>query len=104
MPSGSTAIALAARILHGPALVLLALIRVYQRLARPLLPASCRFHPTCSDYAADAVRRHGAARGSLLAIFRVARCHPFHAGGVDPVPKSFTLRSMTRCTHEEATP
>ncbi len=104
MPSGSTPAVLAARLLHAPALLLMALIRVYQRLVRPLLPRSCRFHPTCSDYAAEAIRRHGAARGSFLAASRVARCHPFNEGGVDPVPERFTLRAAIRCSHEEATP
>ncbi|MFH1530935.1 MAG: membrane protein insertion efficiency factor YidD [Pseudomonadota bacterium] len=104
MPSVSTPAALAARLLRAPALVLLALVRLYQRLVRPLLPPSCRFHPTCSDYASEAIRRYGAARGSLLAAARVARCHPFNPGGVDPVPERFTLRAATRGTPEEATP
>ncbi len=104
MPSGSTPAALVTRLLRAPALLLLALVHLYQRLVRPLLPPSCRFHPSCSDYAAEAVRRHGAARGSVLAAVRICRCHPFNPGGVDPVPERFTLRAATRCTHEEATP
>jgi len=67
-------------------LVLLALLRGYQYLIRPLLGANCRFYPSCSDYAREAVERHGAARGSLLALKRVLRCHPYHPGGYDPVP------------------
>jgi len=104
MPSRSIPAVLADRLLRAPALLLLALVQLYQRLVRPLLPPSCRFHPTCSDYAAEAVRRHGAARGSVLTVARVARCHPFNSGGIDPVPERFTLRAATRCTHEEATP
>jgi uncharacterized protein len=69
----------------GRALVLL--VRAYQRLVSPLLPPACRFYPSCSAYAAEAVRRHGALRGSLLAVRRLARCHPFHPGGLDPVPE-----------------
>lgn len=65
---------------------LVALVRAYQLLVSPLLPPSCRFHPSCSAYAAEALRRHGAARGSWLAAKRLARCHPFCEGGIDPVP------------------
>jgi hypothetical protein len=66
--------------------LLLLPIRFYQRFVGPGLPAACRFHPSCSRYAAEAIERHGAARGSWLAARRLARCHPFHPGGVDPVP------------------
>ena len=66
--------------------ILVTLIRVYQYLFRPLLGASCRFTPTCSDYAREAIERHGAGKGTLLAIRRVLRCHPYHCGGYDPVP------------------
>ncbi len=66
--------------------VLLLLLGAYRRLVSPLLPPACRFHPTCSVYAAEAVRRHGALRGSLLALKRLARCHPLCEGGIDPVP------------------
>jgi putative membrane protein insertion efficiency factor len=61
-------------------------IRGYQRAISPLLPASCRFAPTCSEYAAQAVAEHGVVRGAGLAMFRLLRCHPFHAGGYDPPP------------------
>ncbi len=67
-------------------MILTALIRGYQRVISPLLPPSCRFHPSCSQYALEAVTRHGALRGSWLAARRLVRCHPFHPGGYDPVP------------------
>jgi len=62
-------------------------IRLYQLLISPMLPASCRFYPSCSHYALEAVREHGAWRGSLFAAARLARCHPWHPGGVDFVPQ-----------------
>ena len=68
----------------GRALILV--IRAYQRFVSPGLPAACRFHPSCSAYAATAIERHGPLRGSWLAARRLARCHPFHPGGIDPVP------------------
>ncbi|HEX3275358.1 MAG TPA: membrane protein insertion efficiency factor YidD [Gemmatimonadales bacterium] len=66
--------------------MLAGLIRGYQRLISPILPPSCRFHPSCSQYALEAVTRYGALKGSWLATRRLARCHPFHPGGFDPVP------------------
>ena len=66
--------------------VLLALIRGYQYLLRPMLGANCRFAPSCSDYAREAIAKHGALRGTMLAARRVSRCHPYHSGGYDPVP------------------
>ena len=68
-----------------PARALLRLIRAYQRLASGR-PSSCRYWPSCSAYAAEAIEIHGAGRGSLLAAGRLARCHPFGGHGVDPVP------------------
>ena len=71
----------------GPvARVVLALVGGYRRWVSPLLGPRCRFAPSCSAYAAEAVAVHGAARGSWLAARRIARCHPFHPGGHDPVP------------------
>jgi uncharacterized protein len=66
--------------------VLLAAVRGYQYALRPMLGANCRFFPSCSDYAREAIERHGALRGSWLAARRVCRCHPYHPGGYDPVP------------------
>lgn len=66
--------------------VLIALLRFYRYAISPLLGRNCRFHPTCSEYAIEAVQRHGALRGGWLALKRVGRCHPFHPGGYDPVP------------------
>ncbi len=66
--------------------VLLLALRGYQYAIRPMLGANCRFFPSCSDYAREAVERHGAARGTWLAARRLARCHPYHPGGYDPVP------------------
>ena len=65
---------------------LLAVIRFYSRAISPALPPRCRFHPTCSAYAAEAIARHGAARGSWLALRRLVKCAPWHPGGADPVP------------------
>jgi len=61
-------------------------IHLYKRVVSPLLPRRCRFHPTCSDYAAEAVLKHGLLRGGLLALGRLLRCGPWHPGGYDPVP------------------
>ena len=67
-------------------MLLLALIRVYQYLFRPLLGNNCRFYPSCSDYAREAIERHGTLSGGWLAVRRILRCHPYHPGGFDPVP------------------
>ena len=61
-------------------------ILFYRRVLSPLKGPTCRYYPTCSEYALEAVRRHGPGKGAYLAIRRVLRCHPFHAGGYDPVP------------------
>ena len=74
------------RLGRAPGLALQAMIRVYQIGVRPVLPPACRFHPSCSDYAAEALERHGAFVGGWLAVRRLARCHPWGGGGVDPVP------------------
>lgn len=61
-------------------------IRLYKRWLSPLLPPACRFHPTCSVYALEALQKHGALRGVRLILWRLLRCQPFHPGGFDPVP------------------
>ncbi len=66
--------------------LLVLLIRGYQVTLSPLLPSACRYQPTCSRYALEAVERHGALKGVWLGAKRIARCHPFHPGGYDPVP------------------
>ncbi len=70
---------IARRTVQGP-------IRFYRKFISPLTPPSCRFVPTCSAYALEAIEVHGAAKGSWLAAKRIAKCHPLHAGGYDPVP------------------
>ena len=64
-----------------------AAVRTYKLLVSPLLPPACRFLPTCSEYASEAVERHGACRGGILALRRLARCHPWGGSGYDPVPE-----------------
>ena len=66
--------------------VLIFFVRMYQVGLSPLLPASCRYYPSCSAYAVTALEKYGAVRGAWLAVRRIARCHPFHPGGYDPVP------------------
>ncbi|MGD8430532.1 MAG: membrane protein insertion efficiency factor YidD [Ectothiorhodospiraceae bacterium] len=67
--------------------VLKALIRIYQWLISPLIGPRCRFFPSCSEYAVEAIHRHGAGYGLYLSLRRLLRCHPWHPGGVDPVPE-----------------
>lgn len=91
-------VSLLASVLRLPARSLLALVWVYQKTLSPALPAvfgpacACRFHPTCSHYAAEAVRTHGALRGAWLAARRLLRCTPLHPGGLDPVPAARPAR------------
>ncbi|MDZ7364057.1 MAG: membrane protein insertion efficiency factor YidD [candidate division KSB1 bacterium] len=66
--------------------ILILAIRIYQKFISPLLPPSCRFYPSCSEYACQALEKFGAMKGSWLAAKRLMRCHPYHAGGFDPVP------------------
>ena len=65
--------------------LILAILRFYKRVVSPLLPSACRYYPTCSDYTRQAVEKYGPARGLWMGAKRLARCHPFHSGGLDPV-------------------
>jgi len=66
--------------------LLLILIKFYQYFISPLIGQNCRYYPTCSEYAVKALEKHGSFKGTILAVKRILRCHPFHAGGFDPVP------------------
>lgn len=79
-----------------PALALRALIKVYQLFVAPLLGPRCRFAPSCSAYAAEAIASHGALLGSWLAVRRIARCHPWSDGGYDPVPATLNLTPVAK--------
>lgn len=72
--------------------IVLLLIGGYQTLLSPVLPPACRYWPSCSRYAAEAIERYGVWAGGWLALKRLARCHPFHPGGIDPVPDVATRR------------
>jgi uncharacterized protein len=72
--------------MRGPSGAAIGLLSFYKRFLSPLLPRACRFEPTCSVYAREAIERYGLARGAALSLKRLSRCHPFHRGGVDPVP------------------
>lgn len=78
--------------------LLIGMIQVYRRLISPLFPPSCRFHPTCSAYAIEAISTWGTAKGSWLAVKRICRCNPFHPGGYDPVP---TVATPSTSVHSE---
>ena len=69
-----------------PSRIAIVLLDAYKRFLSPLLPRACRFEPTCSVYAREAISRYGLGRGGVLAVRRLFRCHPFHPGGMDPVP------------------
>lgn len=75
------------------------IIRAYQKFISPIKKPCCRYYPTCSQYAYEAVKKHGAVKGSILAVWRILRCNPYSGGGVDYVPDKFhlyTLKSETR--------
>ncbi len=83
-PSGARRIA--GWLARGGAWLLIFLVRGYQVVLSPLFPPACRYYPSCSQYAIEALEKHGALRGGWLAARRIARCHPFRPGGYDPVP------------------
>lgn len=72
--------------------ILISLIKGYHKYISPILPGACRFYPTCSMYAVEAIERFGIIRGTALATYRILRCNPFCKGGYDPVPKEFTFK------------
>ncbi|NQZ70968.1 MAG: membrane protein insertion efficiency factor YidD [Lentisphaeria bacterium] len=78
-------------ILKLPSKILLLLVRFYQLCLSPFIPSCCRFTPTCSAYAADALKLHGAIKGCILSMYRIGRCQPLCKGGHDPVPEKFVL-------------
>lgn len=82
-----------------PRVVLLALVRFYQLVISPWTPPSCRFYPSCSQYAVVALQRHGAVRGGWLAVRRLGRCHPWTAGGIDDVPPVADRSVADRAAH-----
>jgi putative membrane protein insertion efficiency factor len=77
--------------------LLLILVRGYQVCLSPFLGQNCRFYPSCSHYALEAIGRHGAMKGGWLATKRLCKCHPWHPGGVDPVPEQSSTPSTTAC-------
>ncbi len=79
--------------------ILILPIKAYQYLISPILGSHCRFYPSCSHYAVEAIERHGVAYGSYLAVRRLSRCHPWHAGGVDPVPHERVPYERQTTTH-----
>jgi uncharacterized protein len=90
--------------LNSTARLLLLAVRVYQTFFSALLPSACKFYPSCSQYAADALRLHGARRGSWLALRRLSRCHPFTRGGVDLVPDAAQTPSRSKTTAPSTIP
>lgn len=88
------------RSIRLPALVMSNLINVYRRLISPLMGPRCRFEPSCSEYAAQALTTHGVLKGSALTVARLAKCHPFHRGGIDPVPEIYPKRYKDKLAQE----
>ena len=76
-------------------------LRVYKKFISPLLPPACRFTPTCSEYAIEAIEKFGVIRGGVLASWRLLRCNPWSKGGYDPVPNRFTLKRQENKTGED---
>ena len=74
--------------------LLLIFLRAYKYFISPLLGQNCRFFPSCADYAFESIAKHGGLKGSLLATKRLCKCHPWHAGGWDPVPEKFSFHSL----------
>ena len=89
-PAAGPAVRIGRELLRLPGRALLGLLWIYQRFVSPMTPPTCRFYPSCSQYAVIAIRRHGALRGGWLAARRLGRCHPWNPGGVDDVPERTT--------------
>jgi putative membrane protein insertion efficiency factor len=89
------------RLVRLPATVVVLLLRLWQLVVSPLYGQTCRFYPSCSSYALEAVDRHGLVRGGWLAIRRLGRCHPWNPGGVDLVPPRATSAAPASAQHEE---
>lgn len=80
--------------------LLIGLVRFYQRFISPLFPPSCRYYPICSSYMIQAIQVHGPAKGTAMGISRILRCHPFVKGGIDYVPRKFSLKRNTEDTEK----
>ena len=80
-------------LLRLPSLLVIGLVRLYQKFISPLTGPSCKFHPTCSTYAVQALQTHGLIKGSMLSVARLARCHPWQLGGINPPPPAGKWRS-----------
>ncbi|MBE6673817.1 MAG: membrane protein insertion efficiency factor YidD [Ruminococcaceae bacterium] len=83
--------------------ILIVFIKFYHAAISPFLPKACRFTPTCSQYAIEAIKKFGAIRGTLLSAYRILRCNPFCRGGYDPVPERFTFKRQSYEEKEEQT-
>lgn len=82
--------------------MLMILIRFYQTFISPLKPPTCRFYPTCSHYGLEAIKRFGVLKGGYLTVKRILKCHPFHPGGIDPVPDTWDKRKKVNSdTHQQ---
>ncbi len=81
-------------------LILLFFLRAYQLCISPFLGQNCRFYPTCSQYAMEAISTHGCIKGLFLTICRLSKCHPWHAGGCDPVPPKKNESASSHCKHQ----
>ena len=72
--------------------LLMLLVKAYKKFISPLFPPKCRYYPSCSSYALEAISKFGAVKGTILAVWRILRCNPWSEGGIDPVPERFTLK------------
>ncbi|WP_141433789.1 membrane protein insertion efficiency factor YidD [Bacillus sp. 03113] len=77
----------------------IAIIRFYQTVISPFTPPTCRFYPTCSQYGLEAIKKYGAIKGGWLTLKRLVKCHPFHPGGIDPVPKQWSMKTKSHKHH-----